>query len=64
MAPDLSYHWEGVREWSEDNKWDEGKTNVAKVCCYYQTQHPNPFPGFFYLYVSILLLIDYLFLVQ
>ena len=23
MTPDLSYYWEGAREWCEDNKWDE-----------------------------------------
>ena len=25
MTPDLSYYWEGAREWCEDNKWDEEK---------------------------------------
>ena len=28
MTPDLSYYWEGAREWCEDNKWDE-----EKKCC-------------------------------
>ena len=28
VTPDLSYYWEGAREWCEDNKWDEGKK-----CC-------------------------------
>ena len=70
MTPDLSYYWEGAREWCEDNKCDEclvtlhEKKNVAKVCYDYHTQHPCPFPGFFCLYVSILLLTDYIFLVQ
>ena len=69
MAPDLSYYWEGAREWCEDNKWVEEKINVAKVYYYYHTQHPYPFPGFIHLYVSILLsrqkmLTDKLFLVQ
>ena len=69
MTPDLSYYWEGAREWCEDNKWDGKKKNVAKVYYCYHTQHPYHFPGFFFLYVSILLsrqkiLTDYLFLVQ
>ena len=25
MTPDLSYYWEGAREWCEDNKWGEEK---------------------------------------
>ena len=29
LTPDLSYYWEGAREWCGDNKWDEEK-NVAK----------------------------------
>ena len=53
MTPDLSYYWEEAREWCEDNKWDE-KIYIAKVYYYYHTQHPYHFPGFFYLYVSIL----------
>ena len=68
VTPDLSYYWEGAREeWCEDNKWDE--KNVATVYYYYHTQHPYPFSGCLYLYVSILLsrrkiLTDYLFLTQ
>ena len=23
MTPDLSYYWEGAREWCEDNTWEE-----------------------------------------
>ena len=56
VTPDLSYYWEGAREWCEDNKWDEEKKCCkGKVYYYYHIQHPYPFPGFFYLYVSILL---------
>ena len=25
MTPDLSYYWEGAREWCGDNTWDEEK---------------------------------------
>ena len=46
MSPDLRYYWEGAREWCEDNKWDEDFF-FAKVCYYYHTQLPHPFPGFF-----------------
>ena len=28
MTPDLSYYWEGAREWCGDNKWDK-----EKKCC-------------------------------
>ena len=31
MTPDLSYYWEGAREWCEDDKREERKKNVAKV---------------------------------
>ena len=34
MTSDLSYYWEGAREWCENNKWDEENKNVAKVCYY------------------------------
>ena len=54
MTPDLSYYWEGAREWCEDNKWDEEKS-LAKVQYFYHTAHPYPFPRFFFLDVSILL---------
>ena len=71
MTPDLSYYWEGAREWCEDSKWDV-KKNVAKVYYYYHTQHPYLFFSVFFLFVdfvSIILsrqktLTDYLFLVQ
>ena len=33
VTPDLSYHWEGAREWCEDNKWDE-EFSFAKVYYY------------------------------
>ena len=36
MTPDLSYYWEGAREWCEENKWDEEKKN-AQVYYYYYT---------------------------
>ena len=41
MTPDLSYYWEGAREWCKDNKWDEEQENIfAKVHYYYHAQHP------------------------
>ena len=53
MTPDLIYYWEGAREWCEDNKWDEEKKNVAKACYYHHTQHPYPFPVFYFLYLFV-----------
>ena len=34
MTPDMSYYWEGAREWCGDNIWDEEKKKVAKVYYY------------------------------
>ena len=31
MTPDLSYYWEGAREWCEDNKWDTKKKNYEGI---------------------------------
>ena len=53
MTPDLNYYWEEAREYCEDNKWDEEKKNVPNLY-YYHTQHPYPFPGYSYLYLSVL----------
>ena len=64
MTPDLGYYWEGAREWCEDNKqWDEEKKSCKDMLLLPHTS-PLSFPGIFYLHVSILLLTDYLFLVQ
>ena len=30
MTPDLSYYWEGAREWCEDDKWDEEKKMLQR----------------------------------
>ena len=30
MTPDLSYYWEGAREWYGDNKWDEEKKMLQR----------------------------------
>ena len=35
VTPDLSYYWEGAREWFGDNKLDEKEKIVAKVYHYY-----------------------------
>ena len=50
MTPDLSYYWEGAREWCEDNKWNEEKKRLHKGILLLHTQHPYPFPGFSCLY--------------
>ena len=34
MNLDLSYYWEGAREWCDDKKLDEEKKNAAKVYFY------------------------------
>ena len=70
MTPDLSYYWEGAREWCEDNKWDEEKKScTGRLYYFYRTQHLYPFPGFFLIvcaHSSLLakILTDCLFLVQ
>ena len=30
MTPDLSYYWEGSREWCGDDKWDEEKKMLQR----------------------------------
>ena len=30
MTPDLSYYWEGAREWCGDDKWDEEKKMLQR----------------------------------
>ena len=30
LTPDLSYYWEGAREWCGDNKWDEEKKMLQR----------------------------------
>ena len=49
MTPDLSYYWEGAREWCEDNKWDKEKKVLQRyiITIKYHTQHPYHFAGLF-----------------
>ena len=44
MTPDLSYYWEGAREWCEDIKWDEEK---KKKCCKGIVLLPHTAPPYF-----------------
>ena len=30
LTPDLSYYWEGAREWCGDDKWDEEKKMLQR----------------------------------
>ena len=62
LTPDLSCYWEGARELCEDNEWDEER-KCCKSMSLLQTP-PLSVSGIFYLYASILLLTDHLFLVQ
>ena len=39
MTPDLSYYWEGAREWWEDNNWDGEKQMLQR---YVITTHSIP----------------------
>ena len=39
---DLSYYWEGAREWCEDNNWDEEKQMLQKYIISINTTHSTP----------------------